>query len=82
MDALKQSIADQSGFWGDFDGSGGAFGEPLGPAGGAVFRPGAPRGRQGGEKNRQNVVSEVLWMHVRVLLGTRSGPKGVFVMKT
>ena len=82
MDALKQSIADQSGFWGDFDGFGGAFWEALGPSGSAVFRPGAPRGRHGGEKNGQNVVSEALWMHVRILLGTRSGPKGVFVMKT
>ena len=54
------------------------FGRPRG-------LPGAPfsdRGRQGGEKNAQNVVSEALWMHVRVLLGTRPGPKSVFVMKT
>ena len=54
------------------------FGRPRG-------LPGAPFSdvaRQGGEKNRQNVVSEALWRHVRVLLGTRSGPKGVFVMKT
>ena len=54
------------------------FGRPRS----SVVRPGVPRGRQSGEKNAQNVVSQAPWMHVRVLFGTRLVPKGVFVMET
>ena len=57
---------------------GGARGLP-GPPFSDLARPEAARAEK---KNGQNVVSEALWMHVRVLLGTRSGPKGVFVLKT
>ena len=58
------------------------FGRPRGLPGAAFSDLARARGRQGGEKNAQNVVSEALSRHVRVLLGTRPGPKGVYVMKT
>ena len=57
------------------------FGRPRGLPG-APFSDLAGPEPPGLRKNAQNVVSDALWMHVRVLLGTRPGPKGVFVMKT
>ena len=82
MDTLKQSIADQSGFWSEFDGFCTAFWEASGPSRDSVFRAGALRGRQRGEKHVKNVVSEAPRLHVRVLFGTGPVPKGVLVLKT
>ena len=58
------------------------FGRPRGRPGAPFSDLARPEAAKAEKKNGQNVISEALWMHVRVLLGTRSGPKGVFVMKT
>ena len=81
-DTLKQSIADQSGFWYNFDGFWCPFWEATGHSRSSVFSPGAPRGRQRGEKNAQNTISEAPWTHVRVLFRTRPVPKGGFATET
>ena len=50
--------------------------EVSGPSGSSVFSPGAPEGRQRGEKTAENKVSEAPWTYMRVLFGTRPVPKG------
>ena len=81
LDTLKQSIADQSGFWSDVNGFEVLFGRPQGSLG-TPFSDPARSGPPERRKNAENVVSEAPRMHVRVLFGTWPGPKGVFLMKT
>ena len=58
------------------------FGRPWDPLGAPFSDLARLEAARAEKKIDKTWFSEALWMHVRVLLGTRSGPKGVFVMKT